>query len=56
MIKFPKIETFDQHGGGVFIPSKGSEQKENTEPDENKIITKTENKKHETEEKKKGSH
>ena len=56
MIKFPTIETFEQHGGGVFVPNKESEQKENTEPDEKKIITKKENKKHKTKEKKKGSH
>ena len=56
MIKFPKIETFEQHGGGVFVPNKESEQKEYTEPEENKIITKKESKKLKTKETKKGSH
>ena len=55
MIKFPTIETFEQHGGGVFVPNKESEQNENTEQDEKKIVTKKEKKKHKTKEKKKGS-
>ena len=50
MMKFPKIETFEQHGGGVFVPNKELEQKENTESDTNKIITKTESKKLKTKE------
>ena len=56
MIQFPKIKTFEQHGGGVFVPIKELEQREKTKPDEIKIITKTEDKKPKTKEKNKGTH
>ena len=56
MIRFPKIKTFEQHGGGVFVPIPEPEQREKTKPDKIKIITKKVNSKPKTTEKKKGSH